>query len=82
MAESKPTYVQKFLRNNQRTVSESSESSIGADSLSELEMDIAQKPRNRAGSVNSRDDAVATTNVNTNTENKLENQLYDKYLAK
>jgi hypothetical protein len=44
-------------------------------------MDIAQKPRNRAGSVNSRDDAVATTNVNTNTENKLENQLYDKYLA-
>jgi len=54
-------------------------SSIGADSLSEIEMDIAQKPRNRAGSVSSRDDAVATTS--TNTENKLENQLYDKYLA-
>ena len=81
MAESKPTYVQKFLRT--KTMSESSDSSsIGADSLSEIEMDIAQKPRNRAGSVTSRDDAVATTTANTNTENKLENQLYDKYLAK
>ena len=55
--------------------------------LSEIEMEIAQ--RNRSGSVNSRDAVVGTSSgspvgsaPNSNTENKLENQLYDKYLAK
>jgi len=54
--------------------------------LSEIEMEIAQ--RNRSGSVNSRDAVVGTSSgspvgsaPNSNTENKLENQLYDKYLA-
>merc|ERR1712018_202357 len=83
--DSKRTYTQKFLRT--KTLSESSETSIGADSsLSEIEMEIAQ--RNRSGSVNSRDAVVGTSSgspvgsaPNSNTENKLENQLYDKYLA-
>jgi len=60
---------------------------IGADSsISELEMEIAQ--RNRSGSVNSRDAVVGNTSGSPvgsaptgNTDNKLENQLYDKYLA-
>jgi hypothetical protein len=54
--------------------------------LSEIEMEIAQ--RNRSGSVNSRDAVVGTSSgspvgsaPNSTTENKLENQLYDKYLA-
>jgi len=49
-------------------------------------MDIAQ--RNRSGSVNSRDAVVGTSSGSpvgsapiSNTENKLEHQLYDKYLA-
>jgi len=47
-------------------------------------MDIAQ--RNRSGSINSRDAVVNTTSgspvgSSSNTDNKLENQLYDKYLA-
>merc|ERR1711992_314718 len=59
--------------------------SIGGESiLSEIEMDIAQ--RNRSGSINSRDSVVNTTSgspvgSSSNTDNKLENQLYDKYLA-
>lgn len=49
-------------------------------------MEIAQ--RNRSGSVNSRDAVVGTSSGSpvgsaptSNTDNKLENQLYDKYLA-
>ena len=78
-------YTRKFLRT--KSLSESSEtSSIGGESiLSEIEMDIAQ--RNRSGSINSRDAVVNTTSgspvgSSSNTDNKLENQLYDKYLAK
>ena len=58
-----------------------SETSIGADSLSELEMDIAQT-RDRSGSVNSRDAVVASTSAGTTPTNSLENQLYDKYQAR
>ena len=81
MAESKPTYVQglKYLRS--KSYSESSETSIGADSLSELEMDIAQT-RDRSGSVNSRDAVVASTSAGTTPTNSLDNQLYDKYQAR
>ena len=82
MAESKPTYVQglKYLRT--KSYSESSETSIGADSLSELEMDIAQT-RDRSGSVNSRDAVVvASTSAGTTPTNSLDNQLYDKYQAR
>jgi hypothetical protein len=78
-------FTQKFLRT--KSLSESSDtSSIGDSILSEIEMEIAQ--RNRSGSVNSRDAVVGTSSgspvgsaPNSNTENKLENQLYDKYLA-
>ena len=59
----------------------SSETSIGADSLSELEMDIAQT-RDRSGSVNSRDAVVASTSAGTTPTNSLDNQLYDKYQAR
>ena len=82
MAESKPTYFQglKYLRT--KSYSESSETSIGADSLSELEMDIAQT-RDRSGSVNSRDAVVvASTSAGTTPTNSLDNQLYDKYQAR
>ena len=80
MAESKPTYVQglKYLRS--KSYSESSETSIGADSISEIEMDIAQ--RDRSGSVNSRDAVVASTSAGTTPTNSLDNQLYDKYQAR
>ena len=81
MAESKPTFVQglKYLRT--KSYSESSETSIGTDSLSELEMDIAQ--RDRSGSVNSRDAVVvASTSAGTTPTNSLDNQLYDKYQAR
>jgi hypothetical protein len=58
------------------------ETSIGADSISELEMDIAQT-RDRSGSVNSRDAVVvASTSAGTTPTNSLENQLYDKYQAR
>jgi len=78
-------FTQKFLRT--KSLSESSDtSSIGDSILSEIEMEIAQ--RNRSGSLNSRDAVVGTSSgspvgsaPNSNTENKLENQLYDKYLA-
>ena len=58
-----------------------SETSIGADSISEIEMDIAQT-RDRSGSVNSRDAVVASTSAGTTPTNSLDNQLYDKYQAR
>ena len=67
-----PSYVKRFLRS--KTISESSDTSIGTESLPE--MDVVET-RNRSGSVNSREA------INANApEIKMENVLYDKYLAK
>merc|ERR1711997_939915 len=70
MEASNPSFVKKIIRS--KTISESSEMSVGAESLPEMDVDMSSI-RNRSGSVNSRE-AVTS-------EAKLENFLYDKYLA-
>ena len=73
MAESKPSHVRKFLTNKRsKTLSESSETSIGAESLTEME---AEMPRKRLGSVPNRDELAKDAGT-------MNNYLYDKYLAK
>ena len=66
--------MRKFIRS--KTVSESSESSsIGP----EVDVNFAEMeaPRNRAGSITCKDDVRAD-----GKDQKMENVLYDKYLAK
>ena len=73
MAESKPSHVRKFLTNKRsKTLSESSETSIGAESLTEMEVEM---PRKRLGSVPNRDELAKDAGT-------MNNYLYDKYLAK
>ena len=53
-------------------MSESSETSIGAESLTEMEVEM---PRKRLGSVPNRDELAKDAGT-------MNNYLYDKYLAK
>ena len=72
MAESKPSHVQRFLVKRSKTLSESSETSIGAESLTDMEVEM---PRKRLGSVPNRDELAKDAGT-------MNNYLYDKYLAK
>ena len=72
MADARPEYAKRFMRRT-KTISESSESSVGAESDHG-----AESPRLRSGSINSKDAAGASSS----SGNKMEHFLYDKYLAK
>eukprot|EP00093_Oithona_nana_P014614 14614.XXX_1118257_1118722_1 [CDS] Oithona nana genome sequencing. len=73
--QSKPSHVQRFLTNKRsKTLSESSESSIGAESLNGDMIDDG--PRKRLGSVPNRDELESRKDAGA-----MNNYLYDKYLA-
>ena len=73
--QSKPSHVQKFLTSKRsKTLSESSESSLGAESLGDM-MEVESMPRKRLGSVPNRDELGKDAGA-------MNNYLYDKYLAK